>query len=420
MPVYGTFTHTDVLSMAVHRHVSKYVESTALYSAAGIEALARNPEKVHGSRLEWVMRSGNPNNSVAFNAYGTNDGQTALEPDSHIYCQSSHKYVGTIYKLSDIKLSEAGGGEDKIGYAKRLSEVAIDDVIQKCNQLLYNGDPSTNGEEPFGLDDTIDYVGTQTYAGQTRSVSRALVGNSLNAANITINTGDITSCTITPGSTAVTLGTSSTWEAGDIVTITDANGIVRRYRASTSVTGTALVISPQLDYDQAATSSATVSIQAPFYAPNTGMGAANEFDLAKVNRGLAMATDGTDVPTIGLCDSFLYEGFINETLATEQSYTVEQKNTMGPQTHVGFKYRTLTVNVDNNIAAGNLYLLNPKYLMFKSNPKFASIGLKDGRLKEEASVSPNSFANLLGTIIKSSELCCSAINRQTRITGMTS
>lgn len=417
--LYGTHTYTDVLGIMVNRSVEKEIGRTATYGAAAFNALERksSAKGVTGSHHEWVMKAGDPARAVNFEVYGTNDGQTAAEPDNHFECQSKNKYTGTLFKLSKIKLKEAGGKEAQFDYAKEQAMTAIDDVKLKLNRNIFYGDPTVSAPDPLGLSYTINYTGS--YANTTRSSSRALVGNRLDAGAVTTNTGDVTGSTITKGSTTVTLGSAQTWSAGDIVRINDGTLERRYYAANSGSSSTALTIAPKLGNEQATTSSATVAIEAPFYKANQGLGGANVWDLGKINRAIALSTDNGESVDCLLGDEFQYENFINETLATEEAITTSDLNGMGPDTAVGFRYRTAVVQCDNNINPGELYGLNSKYLHFRGTKDYLQLGLEDGKLVREASANPNSFANLLGNIIVSRNLICNGINRQFLITGLT-
>lgn len=416
---YGTYTDTDVLGMMVERAVISEIGRTATYGVAAFNALEKkaSAKGVSGRNIEWIMNAGDPGRAVNFEVYGTNDGQTAAEPDNKIECQTKNKYTGTHFKISEIKLAEAGGAEAKFEYGKEQALDALHDVKLKLNRNIFYGDPTVSSPDPLGLSHTIAYTGS--YGTQTRSTSRALVGNRLDAGNVTTNTGDIASCTITKGSTSVTLGSSKTWSAGDIVTISDGTITRRYYAAAAGSASTSLTITPQLGNEQASTSSATVSIAAPFYKAGQGMGAANAWDLAKVNRAIGLSTDNGESVDCILGDQFQYENFINETLATEDSLTTSGNNELGADSAVGFRYRTAMVQCDNNINPGELYGLNTKYLHFRGTKKFLPLALAGGKLRQEASATPNSFANLLGSYIVSRNLICNGINRQFLITGMT-
>ena len=109
---------------------------------------------------------------------------------------------------------------------------------------------------------------------------------------------------------------------------------------------------------------------------------------------------------------------MDETLATERSITRDDTNRLGPVKADGFQYRTGTVQQDNNIAAGTLYGLNTKYLALRGNKDFLPLELYGRTLHKEASASPNSFANLLGSYIVSRQLICKGVNRQFKIVNM--
>lgn len=421
---YGTYTHTDVVAQVANRYLSREVGKTATYAVTGFEYLAKDPTPATGSRIEWVVRAENPARAKNFKPQGTADGQTALEPDNKITLFTDFTYTGERFLIDRFKMSQIQGGEQKIDYIEEQTDDAMHDVKQKLNRNIYYGDPSVNAADPIGLKQYINYGSTtSTVAGATQSASAALVGNRLDAGNINTNFSDATlAASNTSGAVSITLVTGGTRNDGDIVFLTSGSGdaaITRRHYVASddSGSGTTLKITPGIRLEQPS-GALTVKIQAPFYAANQGMGAANARDLAKINRAIALAADGGDAPDYAFGDELQYEFLMNETLATEYSYTDEQKNNLGPSMNYGFRYRTLMVHQDNNINDGEFFVCNTKYMKFKGNPQFLQLGLLDGEMIPEASVSSNGFGNLLGTAVCSRQLCVNAFNRQALILNM--
>lgn len=426
--LYGTYTPTDVLGIMVNRHVEKQIGKTATYAPIALNLMEREASSkgITGSYLSWAVEAGDPARAQNFEVYGTNDGQTAVEPDNFIECQAKNKYTVESIKISEIKLAEAGGFEAQLNYATEMADTGLLSLNQKLNRNFYYADPTVSSPDPFGMKFTINY--TSTYGGATRSNSRGLVGWRLDSAKVTTNVAAATTgnSTVTGGSTSVTTTGAFSCDAGDIVTITTGSGssaVTRRYLAAAAVSATtALTITPQLDYAQLAdgvsSTTATVTVQAPFYAASTGFGAANEFHLGKVNRAFALAKDGSDSPDIMLCDSFLYQKFLDESLAMESHTMVDQQNGMGALEGTGFRYHTSTVYADNNINPGELFGLTTKYIGMRGTQKFLKRGLHRG-LQPEVAITPNSVANMIGRYIVSRNHICWGINRQFLILNMT-
>lgn len=419
---YGTFTKTDVISQVAVEYLESEVGKTATYAVTGFEVLAKNPKPATGSRIEWTVRAENPGRAKNFKPQGSGDGQTAVEPDNKITLATDFTYTGQLFLVDRYKMSQIAGGEQKIDYVEEQTDDVMHDVKQKLNRNVYYG--SGTSPDPIGLKSYIAYGSTtSTVAGATQSASAALVGNRLDAGNIDTNFSDTTlAASNVAGATSITLVTGGTRNDGDLVFLTSGSGDAavtkRHYVASDdSGSGTTLKITPQIRLDQPA-GALTVKIQAPFYAANQGMGAANARDLAKINRAISLAADGKDAPDGAFGDELQYEFFMNETLATEQSTSNSDKNEMGPTQNYGFRYRTLLVQQDNNINDGELFICNSKYLMFKGNPEFLQPSLLDNQLVPEASVSANGFGNLIGTVSCSRQLCCNAFNRQSLIVNM--
>lgn len=423
---YGTYTYTDVVSEIAGRRLNQKIGQTCFYATSALEKLAEGamaPKSASGySHFEQLVYAQDTARAKNFIPGSTGDGQTAVEFDNFITLTANYAFTFESFLVDAFKNDQVGSADGMGDLVRRGVDGAFLTVRQKANRNIYYGAPATNSQDPFGLKELINYTGT--IMGVNRNLSRALVGNRLDAGKVATNLSntDTGGGTVTVGSANVTLVNAITCDAGDEVWITTGSGnsaiTVKYYAAAAVSASTALTITPTLRAIQSSQSGATVTINAPFYAANTGMGAANAKDVAKYNKAISVCTDGNEKPTHMFTDSEQYSFLRDQIQANEQNIT-PVKNEYGPKEYFGFRFGCVMVEQDNNINRGEAYIININNLQFYGSKSFLQPTLMHGKVLPEAAVTSERAGAMIGKVALSRQLMTDAFNRHALILNLT-
>ena len=412
----------NVRSFAYNQDISRFVDAwlqskigwSAVATSAYIEAIMANKQTGTGDRLSWmVYKTGNPTDPSFTIGNATSDAITATEQDAFLRLDTDWKNFGRKLRLSGIRMAQASGKEDKMGYVDHQLKATVRQLVEGIGRLSFVGNPSTtNYAQLTGLDNIISYTGT--YGGQTRSLSRGLVGNVFDATGATASVTD-TGWDVTNGSVQIdNVGHGLTAVAGDWIHITDATGYVRTYTI-TAVNINDIQITPA--YEGITDTALDIRIESP-YADTSYYGAAGELTLEKLTRAFEVTTDGGDVANLGVCHSAMWGRIQSLVESTERSVSVSDLSRLGVSAKWdSFKLKSANLVVDNNAPRTKFYLLNTDYLGFKALKGFDKLQLAKSGLKDEASATAQ-YASMLGEIVLVGDQICEAVNRQAVITNL--
>lgn len=408
-----SFAYNRDLSRFVDRTISDMVTETAVPKSALLDVLWKNKEQFTGDRVEWAIYKGENGNlagqSVFFNIFNaTSDAHTATEPDSYLVCSVDPRNAGRKIKLSKIKLAQASGKEAKISYIKTATRARVIELMQGLDRACFTGSPTATNRSAFsGLDYTIDNGGTySTYAGLTRSNSRALIGNELSATATSIAVTSDTA-TVLAGRAAITVtgATASTATNGSVVEITDDSGNVRWYFASSSNTN---IITLANVYEGATDTSVSIRYYSPFTDLNQ-FGNSGELTLAKVHKTYSFACDGQETPNLGVCHNFVWSRLRQLVLDTEYSISKSDLNRLGTSGFDNYMVLDMPITVAGNAPTNKLYMVNTNHLQLKTLKGFGSMNLTQDGLMPLATTT-GSYATLLGEVVVSGEICSTGNN----------
>lgn len=417
-----SFAYNRDLSRFVDRHISKMVTETAVPKSALLDVLWKNKETFTGDRVEWAVFKGetayaSAGANIFFNVFNaTTDAVTATETDAYLMCSVDPRNAGRKIKFSKIKLRQASGKEQKVSYIKTSARARVIELMQGLDRAAFNGSPTvSNGSQFSGLNYTIDNGGTHaTYAGISRTNSRALIGNELSATATSIAVTSDTG-TVLHGRAAITVtsATTSTATNGTIVEVTDSAGNVRWSYADSSNTN---IITLANKYE-----GPTGTVTLRFYSPFTDLnmfGSSGEVTLAKAGKAYSFACDGEEKPNLGVCHNFLWARLRQLVLDTEHSISKSDLNRLGTSGYSNFELLDMPITVAGNAPTNSLYMVNMNHLKLKTLDGFGSMNLTQDGLIPLATTT-GSYATLLGEVVVSGEICSSANNRHVVLKNLT-
>lgn len=418
-----SFSYNRDLSRFVDRTISDMVTETSVPKSALLDILWKNKEQFTGDRVEWAIFKGetayaSAGANIFFNVFNaTTDAVTATEPDAYLICSVDPRNAGRKIKLSKIKLAQASGKEAKISYIKTATRARVIELMQGLDRACFTGSPSTsNGSQFSGLDYTIDNgVTYSTYAGVSRTNSRALIGNELSATSTSVAVTSDTA-TVLNGRAIITVtgATSSTAPEGTIVEITDDSGNVRWYYSASSDTNK---ITLTAKYEGPTDTSVNIRFYSPFTDLNT-FGSSGEVTLAKVHKAYSFGCDGAMVPNLGVCHNFLWSCLRQLVLDTEYSISKSDLNRLGTSGFENYMVLDMPITVAGNAPTNKLYMVCTDHLKLKTLKGFGSMNLTQDGLIPLATTT-GSYATLLGEVVVSGEICSSANNRHVVLKNLT-
>ena len=416
-----SFSYNRDLSRFVDRHLSKMVSEESVFKSALLDVMWKGKETFTGDRLEWAMyrTDGTAGANIFFEVFGNSaggDSVTAAEPDAYILCQADPRNAGRKIKLSKIKLAQASGKEAKISYIQTALRSKVIELSQGLDRAFFTGRPGNTISQIAGLDYTVDNGITHSlYQSQTRSNSRALVGNEISATSTGNAATTLTSCTVTNASVTIDKDShGATVTPGDVVEITDNLGDTRWYYAI-SQTANTIVLSSKYE---GATGSANASVKVySVYNDANKYGSSGELTLAKVHRMYAMCSDGMEVPNFGVCHQFVWSDLRQLVLDTEYSISKSDMNRLGTSGFENYMVLDAPITVAGNCPTNKLYMLNTNQLKFKTLKDYGSMNLDSSGLRDLSTLD-GSYSTLIGEVVVSGELCSSANNRHGVLTNI--
>ena len=400
---------------------SVFKKSVALDRAFGKRELKT------GTQIEIPISTGTDGQAAMFSPHGFDTdaaGSTSSGTSGNVDFREMNRVInlvvpfkagGTQMRISEIRLRQSKGAEEKMDYLKLQASGVKNSLKNMFATQFITGSPEGTGSSTDisglkALFETLSGSTSVAYMSQSRSGSDALYPVVMDARSTgsAYTTGSISGVS---GANFVT-GSGSSWFSttfpGDELEMAGDSTI---YRVVNVISNTSLEVTP----DIASTLTTVAFTISRCFTNTTEYGNSGVVTLEKLDKCFWATQDGGDAPTIALSGSPMFSRVANK-MIQNQRY-MGQSNKVGVNNYESFKYHSADYVIDNFMPNGTVYFLNEDY-----NQVYALRGMDTPQLEPGSLVKDySSFqrASMIAEVNVVWNYACRALNRQGKISGFT-
>jgi hypothetical protein len=370
------------------------------------EKLYKKSKPATGNIVTYPIAKNKSGTAKVFTVYGASDTATYQQPDMVQMLQFDWTVAADFLRISEIQLNQASGKEALIPFLESQIEIVVRSLKDVVSDQIFNG----NGVSPnaAGLLTAISY--STTYGGKTRLQFPALIPQLKDARDVNQVLGSGTGTLVfTNGSNVVTEGTANidavAIYAGGYLTAPDGNRYLVVASPSSGGAANQLTIFPA--YQGTTVTSNSWTYTGAFY-PSSTYGGSGVLTIEKINRVMALCSDGDEQPTDVIFNSFTYSTFLN--LLSSKGFLLQtQVKQIGAKSINYLNYNGADFYIDNHIPEGVVLFLNADYVHLTPLKGYENIQLSKAGLTKDTS--GTRVASLVGDVVATFAVGVNGVNR---------
>lgn len=417
MPV-GTITYGNLLEELVNRKLlTSEVAKTVFKANKFFDLLDEKSKPKTGAWIEFPIALGKSGTAKMFTIYGTTDAASYAPVEKVKQAKFDWKNAADFLRISGIQMQQVSGPEQLVDFVESQTMVVLESLRQLISDQLFTG--SGLNENAVGLEtalDNADTTGLTTYGGISRAGVSALQANEADARDVNSYNG------ATNGNAVFTNGSTVVGEGGTPAVDWDTLNIYPGGRLVAPDGRTYIVMGKgvnQIFIDrpyEGASATSTSWTYTGLFNDTTTYGGSGVFTAEKVDKIVALCTDGNDHPTDILVNSLTFSRFLH-IVQKNQRFTGTQTTEIGSRKYLSLYFDGADVCIDNHAADGTLYVLNLNYWALPKLKGYDRPQLRKGDLVRD--VTGTRIQSWIGEVVCVFALMCRALNRQGVLRGLT-
>jgi hypothetical protein len=277
-------------------------------------------------------------------------------------------------------------------------EGILESLRQLVSRQLFTGNGL--GDNAYGLDtllSTFSGTGVRSFGGVSILDARSEVARVLDARDINTYNGT------TNGSAVFTNGSNLVGEGGatpvdwDSLNIYEGGQLTGPDGVTYTVAGkTANTLHLTGRYLGATTTSSNWSYKGRFSDTATYGSTAGQFHINKVDKAIAIATDGENHPTDIICNNETFTRFLHE-IQQKQRFVGTKNEEIGSQQFLTLYVDGAEAYIDNHAPSGTIYFINNKFCALRKLRGYSDPALDRDSLRWD--VTGTRIQSLVGEVV---------------------